>query len=175
MKPALRQQLQRFEMRLAELDASLADPECHLRHPALSRHESGAGRGGHLVNARRYEQREADLASARLMLDDPATDAEMAEMAREEITGAQADLARLLAELQRIDAHATRTTPATRSSRSVPAPGARVALFAADLARLYLRFCERQGWRTGVMSENPSDLGGRNWCCASRAMGCMGS
>jgi peptide chain release factor 1 len=34
------------------------------------------------------------------------------------------------------------------------------ALFAADLARMYLRYCERQGWRTEVMSENMSDLGG---------------
>ena len=34
------------------------------------------------------------------------------------------------------------------------------ALFAADLARMYLRFCERRGWRTEVMSESPSDLGG---------------
>jgi peptide chain release factor 1 len=34
------------------------------------------------------------------------------------------------------------------------------ALFAADLARMYLRYAERQGWRSEVMSENASDLGG---------------
>ena len=34
------------------------------------------------------------------------------------------------------------------------------ALFAAELARMYLRFAERQRWQTEVMSESASDLGG---------------
>ena len=34
------------------------------------------------------------------------------------------------------------------------------ALFAGDLARMYLRYAERQGWRTELMSENASELGG---------------
>jgi peptide chain release factor 1 len=33
-------------------------------------------------------------------------------------------------------------------------------LFAADLCRMYLRFAERQGWRSEVMSQSASDLGG---------------
>ena len=33
-------------------------------------------------------------------------------------------------------------------------------MFAGDLARLYLRHSERKGWRTEVMSESASDLGG---------------
>jgi peptide chain release factor 1 len=34
------------------------------------------------------------------------------------------------------------------------------ALFAGDLARMYLRWCERQGWRTEVLSQATSELGG---------------
>jgi len=34
------------------------------------------------------------------------------------------------------------------------------ALFAGDLARMYLRHCERRRWQTEVMSESLSDLGG---------------
>ena len=34
------------------------------------------------------------------------------------------------------------------------------SLFAGDLARMYLRYCERQGWRTEVMSESTAELGG---------------
>jgi peptide chain release factor 1 len=34
------------------------------------------------------------------------------------------------------------------------------ALFAGDLARMYQRFCETQGWRTEVLSENAAELGG---------------
>jgi len=33
-------------------------------------------------------------------------------------------------------------------------------LFAADLLRMYMRFAERQGWRSEVMSESASELGG---------------
>ena len=69
----------------------------------------------------RYQQRERDLAAAREMLDDP----EMAEMAHEEIAGAEAELAALEAELQAaLLPQATRTTSATPSSRSAPAPAA---------------------------------------------------
>ena len=34
------------------------------------------------------------------------------------------------------------------------------ALFAGDLLRMYTRWCERQGWRTELLSESPSELGG---------------
>ena len=34
------------------------------------------------------------------------------------------------------------------------------ALFAGDLARMYLRYGERRGWRTEVISESATDLGG---------------
>ena len=38
--------------------------------------------------------------------------------------------------------------------------GEESALFAADLLRMYLRYAERQGWRSEIMSESSSDLGG---------------
>ena len=38
--------------------------------------------------------------------------------------------------------------------------GEESALFARDLARMYLRFAERQGWKTEVLDETWSDLGG---------------
>ena len=34
------------------------------------------------------------------------------------------------------------------------------ALFAADLARMYLRYAERKRWKTEILSESASDLGG---------------
>jgi peptide chain release factor 1 len=34
------------------------------------------------------------------------------------------------------------------------------ALFAGDLLRMYLRYAERRGWRTEVLSESPAELGG---------------
>jgi peptide chain release factor 1 len=38
--------------------------------------------------------------------------------------------------------------------------GAEAALFAADLHRMYMRYAERRGWKTELMSESESELGG---------------
>ncbi|HEX7355651.1 MAG TPA: peptide chain release factor 1, partial [Mycobacteriales bacterium] len=40
------------------------------------------------------------------------------------------------------------------------AGGDESALFAGDLLRMYLRYAERQGWRTDVLDETPTELGG---------------
>ncbi|GAA4675061.1 peptide chain release factor 1 [Gordonia humi] len=40
------------------------------------------------------------------------------------------------------------------------AGGEESALFAADLVRMYLKYCERQGWKTTVLGVTESDLGG---------------
>ena len=88
-------------------------------------------------------------------------DPEMAEMAREEIAAAGADLTRLEAELQ------TALIPKDPDDERnafleirAGTGGDESALFAGDLARMYLRFCERQGWRTEVLSQSDSELGG---------------
>ncbi len=158
MKDSLRSQLQRLTMRLAELDAHLADPQVTVdmqRYRAIAREQSEAA--GLVALFRDYEQREADLASARTMLADP----ELAELARDEVRVAQADLERLLGELQ--TALLPRDPDDERNAFveiRAGTGGEESALFAADLARMYLRYFERRGWRTEVMSENASELGG---------------
>lgn len=158
MKPALRQQFERLALRLAELDANLSDPQVTSdikRYRAITREQSEAQ--AVVERFRRYEQRERDLAAAREMLDDP----DMAEMAREEIAQAEADLARLMAELQ--TALLPRDPDDDRNAFveiRAGTGGEESALFAADLARMYLRYCERMGWKREVMSESASDLGG---------------
>ncbi len=162
MKPALRQQLHRLALRLSELDAHLADPALSQdiqRYRAVAREQAEAA--ALVQRLRTYEQREADLAAARELLAQPAQDAEMAEMAREEIGAAEADLARLLAELQTALLPKDPDDPRNAFVEIRAGTGGdESALFAGDLARMYLRFCERQGWRTEVLSENASDLGG---------------
>jgi peptide chain release factor 1 len=158
MKDALRQQLQRLRMRLAELDASLADPQVAAdmtRYRTLSREQAEAAEVVGLFN--RHEQRESDLAAARELLDDP----DMAGMAREEIAEAEAELGSLLAQLQ--TALLPRDPDDHRNAFieiRAGTGGEESALFAADLARMYTRYAEGQGWRVEVMSENASDLGG---------------
>lgn len=40
------------------------------------------------------------------------------------------------------------------------AGGEEAALFAGSLFRMYVRYAERQGWRTEVLSQSPTDIGG---------------
>lgn len=158
MKETLRQQFERLAMRLAELDATLADPQVAgdmKRFRALTREHAEVA--SLVERYRRFEQRERDLAGAREMLADP----EMAEMARDEVAAAQADITALDGELQ------TALLPRDPDDRRnafveirAGTGGDESALFAGDLARMYLRYAERCGWRTEIMSESASELGG---------------
>jgi peptide chain release factor 1 len=38
--------------------------------------------------------------------------------------------------------------------------GDEASLFAGDLLRMYLRYCERKGWRTSILTENEGSVGG---------------
>jgi len=158
MKDSLRQQFERLGFRLTELDNTLADGSVAAdmkRYRALTREQSEVS---DLVSRyQRYLQREQDLGEAREMLADP----DMAEFAREEIQSAEADIARLHEELQLalIPKDPDDARPAFLEIRA-GAGGDESALFAADLARMYMRFAEGQGWRVEVLSANESDLGG---------------
>jgi len=160
MKDALRQQFNRLGYRLAELDTTLADGSIAAdmkRYRALTREQAEVA--SLVERYRRYVQREQDLAAARELLD--SGDADMAAMAREEITAAQADLEQLDQELQLalIPKDPDDDRPAFLEIRAGTG-GDESALFAGDLTRMYTRFAEAQGWRCEVLSANASDLGG---------------
>ncbi len=160
MNPTLRDRFGQLEMRLAELDATLADPTVASdlkRYRTLLKEQSEVQS---LVTLwRAYRQREADLAAARELASDG--DAEMAAMAAEEIAEASAELDRLHAEMQTalLPKDPDDERPAFLEIRAGTG-GDESALFAGDLARMYLRFCERQGWRTEILSANEAELGG---------------
>jgi peptide chain release factor 1 len=158
MKESFRQQFERLALRLAELDATLSDPRIAAdmkRFRELTREHAEAS--SLVERFRRYEQRERDLAAAQEMLADP----EMAAMAQEEIGSARDDMERLHGELQaallpRDPDDARNAFVEIRAGTG----GDESALFAGDLARMYLRHAERQGWKTELMSESASELGG---------------
>ncbi len=158
MKDSFRQQFERLALRLAELEATLADPRMAAdmkRFRELTREHAEAA--SLVERFRLFEQRERDLVAAQGMLDDP----EMAAMAQEEIEAARGDTERLLGELQA--ALLPRDPDDARNAFleiRAGTGGDESALFAGDLARMYLRYAERQGWRTEIMSESPSELGG---------------
>lgn len=162
LAPSLAASLERLSHRLRELDAALsdgavaADPK---RYRDLSREHAEVSSVCDL--ARSHAQRTDDLATARQMLQDLGDDPDMKAMAQDEATQAEADLLKLETELQ------TALLPkdpddARNAFLEIRAGtgGDESALFAGDLARLYTRFAERQGWRCEIMSANESDLGG---------------
>ncbi len=162
MKDFLRAQLERHTQRLNELDFLLSREDIMkdmTQFMALSReHTEVAATAGRYA---RYQQREADLQAAHQMLQDGADDADMRAMAEEEITSAQAELLELEAELQRmlLPKDPDDARPAFVEIRAGTG-GDESALIAADLLRMYLRYAERQGWRTEIVSESQSELGG---------------
>ena len=162
MKPFLRQTLDRQLLRLHELDAllSASDVVSDLnRFRSLTREHSEAS-----VIAEQYRKltsREADLSSAEEMLRESKGDADMTEMAEEEIAAAKADIARIdeALQLMLIPKDPDDLRPAFVEIRAGTG-GDESALFAGDLFRLYTRYAERSGWRTEIISESSSELGG---------------
>ena len=158
MKPFLIQQLERYALRLTELDFLLsredimADMTQFLK---LSREHAEVS----AVASRfaRFQQRSADLTAAQAMLDDE----DLRDMAEEEIASANAELQTLEAELQRmlLPKDPDDVRPAFVEIRAGTG-GDESALFAGDLLRMYTRYAESQGWRCEIVSESVSDLGG---------------
>jgi peptide chain release factor 1 len=158
MKQFLRQQLERYPVRLKELDFFLSQPDVvgnMDRFRALTREHAEVSTVAALYE--RFREREAGLAQAQEMLADP----EVAEMAREEIAAIEVELPELEDELQRMllpkDPDDARSTFIEIRAGT---GGDESALFAGDLLRMYTRYAERQGWRTEVVSESGGEAGG---------------
>ena len=158
MKAFLRENLAKHAERLADLEHLLASPDIMADAKAfrsLSKEHAEitpiAGRWS------RYQQLESDIAAAQDLLQD----ADMAEMAQEEIDSGEAEKLQIEAELQRLllpkDPDDDR--PAFVEIRAGTG-GDESALFAGDLARMYTRYAANQDWRVEVMSESPSEIGG---------------
>jgi peptide chain release factor 1 len=162
MKPFLRQTLDRQIFRLHELDGLLSASDVVSdmdRFRKLTREHSEAS-----VVAAQYLKmtgREADLASAQVMLAEARDDPDMAAMAEEEIAAAQADIIRLDESLQLmlIPKDPDDSRPAFVEIRAGTG-GDESALFAGDLFRMYTRYAERQRWSVEIISESAGELGG---------------
>ena len=162
MKAFFRQQLDRYAARLGELEFLLSREDIMqdmAQFLVLSREHSDVA----AVASRwqRYQLRESDQASARAMLEDDAQDAEMVAMAQEEVAAAGAELEQLATELQRMllpkdPDDARNAFIEIRAGTG----GDESALFAGDLLRMYTRYFERRGWKTEVVSEAVSEIGG---------------
>ena len=156
----LRPHIEKFRRRFAEVEAALNDPKVFENNQRAQELAREYARLKDLVaHGENYLKTLADLEENRKMLE--GDDAEMAEMAKEEITRLQAAEKKLEGELQR-----GIIPPDPSDSRNTiieiraGAGGSESALFAADLYRMYTRYADVQGWKVETMDASPSDLGG---------------
>ena len=158
MLPTLRVKLEALAERRDEVERLLSDPTTVAdqgRYRALSR--EFAQLEPLSVALAQERAAHADLAAARAMLDD----ADLRELAEEEIAAATARIESLEAELLALlvprDA---RDEGGLYLEIRAGTGGDEAAIFAGDLFRMYQRFAERNGWRVEVESASPGEHGG---------------
>lgn len=104
---------------------------------------------------------QAELADNRRLAEDPTQDAELRELAASEVPALEASVAALSEQLL-----VAVIPPEPNDERNVimeiraGTGGDEASLFAAELHRLYTRFIEARGWKVGVLSTSPSEVGG---------------
>ena len=158
MNERLRSKLVTLTLRLEEIDRMLAAPDVandtnRLRD--LTKERSDIEPVVTLGQA--YENVQKDLETAEALRNDP----EWQAYAEEEIHAAKSRMETVERDLE------IALLPKDPNDEKnlfleirAGTGGDESALFAGDLLRMYLRYAENRGWKTEIVSENPSDLGG---------------
>jgi peptide chain release factor 1 len=160
LKSSLINRLDQLVDRHEELSALLADPDVisdQRQFVAYSQEYSEIEPVVQLVQRRRGLT--ADLEELESYL--AGDDVDMKELADSEIPVTRADLESLDADLQ--IALVPRDPADSRSAYleiRAGTGGDEAGLFAGDLARMYSKFAETQGWKFEVLSESKAELGG---------------
>ncbi len=158
MKPSLQARLSRMETRLDEVTAALSSEEVARDLKLLRQlNQEHTEVSEVLDHYAAWRQAGEDLEAARQMASDP----QMREYAEEELSAAEE---RRDAELAAIERLLLPRDPDDRRDAIVEiragTDGDESALFAGDLLRMYLRYAERRGWKTEILSASESELGG---------------
>ncbi|BCX88784.1 peptide chain release factor 1 [Methylomarinovum tepidoasis] len=160
MQDSIRTRLDQLSDRFEEITTLLSLPEVQAdtrRFRELS--QEYAQLEPLIATYRDYQQTAAALAEAEALLMEG--DAELKELAREEIATAKARLATLEQELRILllpkDPHDRRSVFLEIRAGT---GGAEAALFAGDLLRMYSRYAEKRGWKVEIIGESPGELGG---------------
>lgn len=105
--------------------------------------------------------KEYDAAQAAIAFVDEADDPELKAMAEEEATAAQEKLPELEEQMKK---YLIPKDPDDDKSVILEVRagtgGEEAALFAAEVLRMYIRYCEEQGWKTELLTKTDADSGG---------------
>ncbi len=153
--------LAQIEARYERLNELLSDPEVHADREQMTRYtREQAGLQEVVALIREMRRVNEELEGARALLTDNR-DADLAELAREEVRSLEEQQ-----EEQRAQLRLALLPKDPNDEKNViveiraGAGGDEAGLFAADLFRMYARYAERQGWKTEVLSSNESGVGG---------------
>jgi peptide chain release factor 1 len=156
----LRPHIEKFRQRFAEVESLLSAPDAFDNAQRAQELGREYARLKELVaTGSAYLKCVSELADNRALLD--SGDAEMIAMAKEEIIRLEAEEPKLAQQVR-----FGLVPPEQTDSRNTiieiraGAGGSESALFAADLYRMYSRYCEARGWKAETLDSNSSDLGG---------------
>jgi peptide chain release factor 1 len=156
----LNQKLDQLERRYEELSAEMANPSLAQEPDQYRKTAKAAAEIEDVVEKyRAWKAKAAELESARAMVGD--SDAEMAELARQEVSGLQQAMEELQSEI-RILLLPTDPNDEKGAVLEVRAGtgGTEAALFAGEIFRMYNRFAEMQRWKVEIISSSESEGGG---------------
>ncbi|AKU17528.1 peptide chain release factor 1 [Luteipulveratus mongoliensis] len=139
----------------ADLERQLADPAVHADPTALRRlNKRYAALAPTVAAYHAWTSAKDDLEAARELAVEDASFAEEIPALEEQLTATQDKLRTLL--LPRDEDDDRDIILEVKAGEG----GEESALFAGDLARMYLRFAERAGWKAEIVDGTDSDLGG---------------
>ncbi len=160
LSPRLLARLRDMADRHREVGLLLAEPDALKdgeRFRALSREYAELGEVTAALAD--YDRIAAQLVDARTLVE--GSDAEMAELAREELEPLNAAQAMAEAALERLLVPKDPRDDANLFLEIRAGTGGdEAAIFAGDLYRMYGRYAERRGWRVELLSANPGEHGG---------------
>jgi len=148
------------EARYEQLMTAMADPALQADQATFRSHAKTFSELEPLVERfREYKTVAAEIAQTEELVQ--VDDAEMRELAQQEMKTLQARRDALVAEIKQL---LVPKDPNDEKNVMVEiragTGGDEAALFAAELFRMYTRFAERQGWRVEMMSLSETDGGG---------------
>lgn len=160
MKPSIQTKLENLSERFEEITALLSQPEVQNNQNQFRSLSQEYAQIEPLVACyKTYLENQANLESAQEMAKD--SDPELREMAKEEILAAESQREELEQQLQILllpkdpnDNH--NVFLEVRAGTG----GDEAAIFSGDLARMYQRYAEKQGWSTEIINENRGEHGG---------------
>lgn len=160
MKPSIQTKLENLGERFEEITALLSRPDVQNdQNQYRSLGQEYAQIEPLVACYKIYQENETNLESAREMAKD--SDPELREMAKEELNDAETQREELEQQLQILllpkDPNDNRNVfLEVRAGTG----GDEAAIFSGDLARMYQRYAERQGWSTEIINENRGEHGG---------------